>query len=154
MTALTEKSILVLGVGNLLLSDEGVGIHVAQRLQRMTLSPEVEVSDGGTGGFDLIAYGRGKKKIIIVDAVSADAEPGTVLRFKPDEVAFEGYLPFSSHQTGLQELLHFCTMLDPPPEVIIYGVVAQETQRMSMQLSKMVKRRLGEIVAKIIEELN
>jgi len=150
---MNEKSILILGVGNLLLADEGIGVHIAQRLQKMALPPEVEVVDGGAGGFELIAHCRGRKKIIIVDAVHADAEPGSVFRFKPDAVAMRSRASFSAHQTGLQEFLHFCKTLTPPPEVIIYGVAPQETQRMSTQLSEMLARKLDEIVALIAVEV-
>jgi hydrogenase maturation protease len=149
-----EKSILILGVGNLLLADEGVGIHVAQQLQKMALPPEVEVIDGGTGGFALLSNFHGKTKVIIIDAVIAAAEPGSVFRFALDDIGLQTPVSFSSHQTGLHELLHFCKTLVPPPEVIIYGVVPQETQRLSMQLSPIVQQRLGEIVAKIVAEVN
>lgn len=143
---------LILGVGNLLLSDEGVGVHVAQQLQKMPIPPEVEVIDGGTGGFELIEHFRGKKKVIIVDALHADAEPGAVIRLTREDIALEGPPPFSAHQRGLQELLHFCQELEPPPEVIIYGIVPKQTQRMGVRLSKTVKRRLPEIISMVIDE--
>jgi hydrogenase maturation protease len=150
----TEKSVLILGIGNLLLADEGVGIHIAQRLQKIVLPPEVEVIDGGTGGFELIAHCRGKKKIIIVDAMQVDAEPGSVFRFAPEEAAAQWPPLTSAHAGGIYELLRFCQTLVPAPEVVIYGVVPKETQRMSTQLSEIVQRQVQAIVAKIITEVN
>ncbi len=94
---MTEKSVLVLGVGNLLLADEGVGVHVAQRLLKMPMPPEIEVIDGGTGGFELIEHFRGKKEVIIVDALKADADPGTVIQFTPDDIALQWHSSFSAH---------------------------------------------------------
>lgn len=147
-----EKPVLVLGVGNILLADEGVGVHVVRQLQEMPLPAGVEVLDGGTGGFELIEHLRGRKKVIIIDAVQADAPPGTVLRFHPEDAALQWRPPFSAHQTGLHELLHFCRQLVPPPEVSILGVVPQETQRASTQLSPMIQDRVPAIIAAVINE--
>jgi hydrogenase maturation protease len=147
------KRILLLGLGNLLLGDEGIGIHVVRQLQGVPLPPEVEVIDGGTGGFDLLAHCRGKRKIIIVDAMNIAAEPGSVFRFTPEDLPETWRPAFSAHESGVYELLHFCKALVPPPEVTIYGVAPQETQRMSMQLSEMLARRLDEIVALIAAEV-
>jgi hydrogenase maturation protease len=150
---MSDKSIIILGVGNLLLGDEGVGIHVVRQLQSMPLPPEVEVIDGGTGGFELLAHCRGKKKVIIVDAMNIAAEPGAVFRFAPEELPEQCRPAFSAHEGGLHELLHFCKTLVPPPEVLIYGVAPQETQRMSTQLSEMLAHRLDEIVALLAAEM-
>jgi hydrogenase maturation protease len=147
------KRILVLGLGNLLLGDEGIGIHVVRQLQSMPLPPEVEVIDGGTGGFELLVHCRGKRKIIIVDAIKITAEPGAVFRFAPEEVSEPWRPAFSAHESGVYELLHFCKALVPPPEVTIYGVAPQETQRMSMQLSEMLAHKLDAIVARIAAEV-
>ncbi|MDZ7344258.1 MAG: hydrogenase maturation protease [candidate division KSB1 bacterium] len=147
------KSILILGVGNLLLGDEGVGIHVVRQLRRLPLPPEVEVIDGGTGGFELLAHCRGRKKVAIIDAVKVAAEPGAVFRFAPEEVSEQPRPVLSAHEGGVHDLLHFCKTLVPPPEVIIYGIVPEETQRLSMQLSEMLARKLDEIVAFLIAEM-
>lgn len=148
-----EKSVLILGVGNLLLADEGIGVHVAQRLQQMSLPPWVEVVDGGVGGFELIAHCSNRKKIILVDAVKTDAAPGTVLRFRAEEVPPTWPAAFSAHQFGLQEFLHFCQELVPAPEVIVYGVVPKATNRMSTHLSRTLQRRLTKLVALIVAEV-
>jgi hydrogenase maturation protease len=147
------KSILILGIGNLLLGDEGVGIHVVRQLQRMPLPPEVEVIDGGTGGFELLAHCRGREKVIIVDAIDITAQPGAVFRFAPEELPETWRPAFSAHEGGLHELLHFCKTLVPPPQVIIYGVAPQETQRMGTQLSETLVHKLDEIVALIAAEV-
>lgn len=150
---MTEKSILILGVGNLLLGDEGIGIHVAQRLQQMELPPDVDVIDGGTGGFELIEHCRGRKKIIIVDAIKVAAEPAAVFRLTPEAVSKQQGQAYSAHEGGVHELLHFCKMLVPPPEMLIFGVAPLETQRMSTQLSEPLARKLHEIVALIVDEV-
>lgn len=148
---MTDK--IILGVGNFLLGDEGVGIHVAQHLQKMALPPEVEVIDGGTGGFELIEHCRDKKKIIIVDAILADAEPGSVLRFAPEDAKLKWHPSYSAHQSGLRELLHFCKQLVPLPEIIVYGIVPMETQSLSTQLSEKAASRLAKLIAAVLEEV-
>jgi hydrogenase maturation protease len=146
------KSILILGVGNLLLGDEGVGIHAVRQLQSMPLPPEVEVIDGGTGGFELLAHCRGKKKVIIIDAVKADAKPGTVLRFTPEEAALRWPLPYSAHQAGFAELLHWIKAFTPSLAIVVYGVVPKETAVMSTQLSGIVRRQLRKLAVMIVAE--
>ena|SRR3990172_1322168 len=150
---MNEKSVLVLGVGNLLLGDEGVGVHIAKRLQTMVLPPWVEVVDGGTGGFELINFFYGRKRIIIIDAMKADARPGSAFRFKAEEITPEWPSSFSAHQQGLPELLRFCNQLIPPPEIIIYGIVPKELGSMTMQLSSTVKRRMWRIIAMLLNDL-
>ena len=151
---MTTKNILVLGVGNFLLSDEGVGIHVAQQLQTQSLPSDVEVIDGGTGGFELISYFSGRKKVIIIDAVDGDCEPGTVLRFTPEDLNIAWRPSLSAHQTSVEELLHFSKELSPPPEVVVIGVIPKETRRLSTSLSKTVKKQIPNIVAAVLKEIS
>ncbi|HEY4613246.1 MAG TPA: hydrogenase maturation protease [Bacteroidota bacterium] len=146
------RGILVLGLGNLLLTDEGVGVHAAQRLQQMQLPANVEVVDGGTGGFELIEHCRGKSKIIIIDCLSADAAPGSVIRLSLDEIDPQRPPPFSAHQGGIRELLAFIPSLTPIPEVTIYGVVPVVVDQLSMELSPTVEAQLPKIVSTVIDE--
>ena len=77
-----EPRILVLGIGNILLSDEGVGVHVINRLQETFAIPDgIEIIDGGTMGLDLMPYFEGKTDVVVVDAICSDGEkPGTIRR--------------------------------------------------------------------------
>ena len=149
-----EKSILVLGVGNFLLSDEGVGIHVAQQLQKMPLASHVEVLDGGTGGFELITHFHGRKKVIIIDAVKTDDKPGTVFRFTPDDMAQLQQKAFSVHQFSLHELFYFVRQMKPRPEVVVYGIVPLETKLFSTELSKVVNSGVQKMLPSLLEEIN
>ena len=124
---MTDQSILILGVGNYLLSDEGIGVHIAQKLMRMELPPEVEVIDGGTLGFELIPFFRNKKKIIIIDCIDADEPPGTIIWTTPNEIHPRWSSSFSVHQNGLSELLQQCSLLEPCCEVWLLGIVPAST---------------------------
>jgi len=150
---MTEKKMLILGVGNLLLSDEGVGIHVVRQFERMLLPPTVEVVDGGTGGFELIAHVLGKSKVIIIDAVQGDAEAGTVLRFTRDDLELQWRPSFSAHDDGIDRLLHLSKELLSPPEIIIYGVIPKETRRFSTSLSTEVNHCIPKIVGAVMKEI-
>ena len=148
-----EKSVLILGLGNLLLGDEGVGVHVAKRLQQIELPPEVEVIDGGTGGFELIEHVRGKSKVVIVDCLRADSEPGTIVRLSLDQLSIERQIPLSAHQGGVWELLAFIKTLTPAPEVVVYGIVPVAADRLGVNLSPAVESRLPGITSAVIGEL-
>jgi len=120
--------IVIIGVGNLLLKDEGVGIHVIEELQKEDLPSEVMVLDGGVGGIGLLDFFRGASKVLLIDAADIDLEPGAVVRFSPEEVKGKKESPrFSAHEVGLWEVLELAKALDHyPPEVIIIGVQPKE----------------------------
>jgi hydrogenase maturation protease len=148
-----KKNILILGVGNMLLGDEGVGVHVAQRLQDRPLPRHVEVLDGGTIGYELLSYLYGKRKVIIVDALNADAKPGSVIRLTPDEIDMEKPRSLFVHQGGLHELLHFAKQLEPQPEIVLYGIVPASTERMTANLSDGLEQRMPAILAFLTDEV-
>jgi hydrogenase maturation protease len=120
--------IVIVGVGNLLLKDEGVGVHVAQELQKKGLPPLVEVHDGGVAGIGLLDFFQGASKVLLIDAASMNLDPGTVVRFTPDEVAGKIAGPrFSAHEVGVLEVLDLAKALDQyPPEVVIFGIQPKE----------------------------
>ena len=97
-----ENSITVLGVGNILLTDEGVGVHVVQQLEKeYEFSPAVNIIDGGTMGMELLSYMRGMKKLLLVDAVNGGEKPGTIYEFPHQETEqyFTGNI--SVHEVGM-----------------------------------------------------
>ena len=148
------KETLILGVGNVLLADDGVGVHIVRKLQHMDLPEYVEVIDGGTQGFELINYFQGKKKIIILDALKTDAKPGSVYRFTPEDIILKRHESFSAHQSGLNELLYFARELIPRPEIIIYGIAAEDYLRFGMDLSPAVENQLERIIDNVIAEIS
>jgi hydrogenase maturation protease len=150
----TNKQTLILGLGNLLLSDEGVGVHVAQLLLRMELPSDVEVVDGGTGGFELIEHVRGKSKVVIIDCFRADAKPGSIARLTLDEVSLDQPPPFSVHEGGIQELLLPIQKLTPTPEVVLLGIVPAVVDQPGMVLSAEIESQMPKIVSAVLEEVS
>src|SRR4030042_7180736 len=92
------QDILILGIGNLLLKDEGVGVHVVERLREIPLPENVEVLDGGTAGLDLVDFIGGRKKLIVIDAVNAGEKPGTIYRLTEENLDIKPKALTSFHE--------------------------------------------------------
>lgn len=144
--------IVVVGVGNLLLKDEGIGIHAVQALQQLELPPDVKLIDGGTSP-DLIAYTRAGDKLIIVDAAKAGGEPGTIYRFKPEDLAAERASLASAHELGVVENLKLISLTgNEPGEIIIIGIEPREVE-FGTELSPELQQKLPEIVKVVLKEM-
>lgn len=146
---------LILGVGNLLLSDEGVGIRVIERLQAEYELPEqVQVLDGGTLGLDLLYYLEGVENLLIIDAVEMESEPGTLLRMEGDEVPSFLSIKMSPHQIGIPDMLFAAKLRDLyPPNVVLWGVQPAELD-VSMEMSPLMNARVDVLVGKALAELD
>jgi hydrogenase maturation protease len=141
--------ILVLGVGNELLRDEGVGVVAARALAHEGFPVEVEVVEGGTGGFDLVFELEGREQSILVDAVDMGTEPGTVRVFTPAEVEAELAEPIASlHQVGLLDVIEIGGMTGKMPPVTIVGVQPKEIAP-GFGLSTQVGTAITEVIAQV-----
>ena len=144
--------IVVIGVGNLLLKDEGIGIHAVQALQELELPPDVKLIDGGTSP-DLIAYTRAGDKLIIVDAAKAGGEPGTIYRFKPEDLAEERASLASAHEMGVVENLKLMSLAgNEPGEIVIIGIEPGEIE-FGTELSPELRSKVPEIVEVVLKEM-
>ena len=108
---------MVLGLGNLLLGDEGFGVHVVRRLKEVELPSHVKVVEGGVGGFNLLGHLDGVKRLLVVDVMIMESPPGKLhlLKQKPEE---PGKQILSFHQVGVPELMQMWELLGYEPEVI------------------------------------
>ena len=151
----SARKIVVIGVGNLLLKDEGVGVHAALELQEKALPPGVEVFDGGGGGTGLLDLFQGAGKAVIIDAADMTRPPGTVVRFTPDEVRSRAGGPkLSAHEVGLLEVLELARALGQcPPEVVIIGVQPGEIS-WGMDLTPEVQAALPRVLKAVSQEMN
>ncbi len=154
MTRSDRLDVLVLGLGNVLCADDGAGVQAIYRLARRWSMPDgVRVVDGGTLGMDLIALVAAADRVILVDAVGADAAPGTLVRLTGDEVAPAVYERLSAHQVGVADLLAGVAWLDAMPrEVVIVGVVPA-TAELGLGCTPPVAAALPQLVQAIAEEL-
>jgi hydrogenase maturation protease len=112
---------IVLGVGNLLLGDEGVGIHVVRHLESESLPAQTDLVDGGTGGFHLLEYFEIYERIVLVDATMDGRPPGTVTVLEP---RFSSEYPpsLSAHDIGLKDLIDAVYLLDKRPKIVLFAV--------------------------------
>jgi hydrogenase maturation protease len=148
------KHIVILGVGNLLLSDEGVGVHVANKFREMDLPPGVEVIEGGTDGFRLMNVITGADRLIVVDAVKGGSAPGSIYRFDIKDVStFPDAYKTSVHQIGILEVVHLSELVGQTPETIVIGVEPKSLD-MGMELSPEVQEKVPKIMELVLEEAN
>jgi hydrogenase maturation protease len=146
-----NRNVLILGIGNILQSDEGLGVHVVNHITRNIKLPDgVEVIDGGTAGFDLLPLMVGREKIIIVDALRVDDEPGSIYRFKPED-AMRSRASLSLHEVGITEVIDLLRLLGENPEVEIIGIVPEDISTLHMDISTPVRRSIPQAVIQIMD---
>jgi hydrogenase maturation protease len=154
MAETTIKSpILVLGIGNILLHDEGLGVHAVKAMESLKLPGSIELLDGGTAGADLLDAIADRRKVIVIDALDIDDTAGTILRLKPEDLLSNTSGSISLHEFGIAETLRMARHLHcEPKEVIIIGVKPQSiepgiglTDEMTARLPKIIECVLAEI---------
>ncbi len=118
-----NNKVIVIGIGNLLLMDEGIGVHTINELEKHDLPKSIEIYDGGTGGFKLIDLMHGAARVIFIDAVETGKLPGTVTIFSSDDIhSIYNKKKYSLHDTDLMEVVKMTEMLDNPPRIEIVGI--------------------------------
>jgi len=149
----SSLNVLVLGLGNILLSDEGVGVKAVEELQnRFDCSDAVEIVDGGTMGLELLPYFEERSHILIVDAVKSGHEPGTITRIE-DPPAFLQEKT-SPHQIGLPDVLRIAAITDRlPRNVVLLGIEPKQLST-GLDLSADVALNLNRLVEMVVAELD
>jgi len=150
-----SKRALVLGVGNILLQDEGVGVRVVEELQRRFHIPAtVQVLDGGTAGMGLIEDILDKDCLIIVDAVKTGQLPGTIVRLERDAVPAFLQTHLSPHQLGLSDVLATLTIIDKrPKDMVLIGIVPKSIE-LSLEPSEEINQKIDTLVDRVVAELS
>ena len=145
---------LVLGLGNILMQDEGIGVAVVDRLQQhFKVSDQVELLDGGTSGMTLLDDLRNRQQVIVVDAVRTGNEPGSIVVLRGEEIPAFFKSKVSPHQLALSDVLAVLTMTDEQPgEITVIGIepISLETH---MGLSEEVAEQLVPLTDLVVEEL-
>ncbi|WP_228012068.1 HyaD/HybD family hydrogenase maturation endopeptidase [Flavobacterium hungaricum] len=146
------NEILVLGIGNYLMGDEGVGVHFINRIDQSKFPKNVSFIDGGTGGFTLIPYIENHKKVIIVDATMDGKEEGTIALLKP-RFSEDFPVSLSGHNFGLKDMVDILSMLDTMPEIYLYTITISKMEPMCMSLSPKVDAAIKKVTQQIIEQI-
>jgi len=146
-----DLGLLVLGIGNLLMGDEGVGVAVIRELERRELPAGVECLDGGTGSFQLLEPLGRARRVVLVDATADGQTPGTVTRLTP---RFSRDYPkrLTAHDIGLKDLLDAFYLMGDAPRVTLFAVSIIFPQPMRVGLSVPLRARLPEIADLVAAE--
>lgn len=145
-------SILILGIGNLLMGDEGLGVHYAHRIAEAPLPPHVDVLDGGTGGFHLMSWIENFDEIIMVDATLDGRPPGHIREVTP---RFSSDFPraMSTHDIGLKDLVEGLYLLGRPPKIHLYAVSIETVQPMHVGLSPAIEAVLPDLIERTQQKI-
>ena len=147
-------NVLVLGAGNILLSDEGVGVRVIEAFQDRYQVPDgVEVLDGGTCGMDLLDVIAGRDHLIIVDAVNTGSPPGTLVRLADRQIPTVFRTKSSPHQGGLCDVLALLDLMEAAPRHVTVIGVQPLSLDLGIELSGPIAACLEELVAMVTAEL-
>ena len=151
---------LIIGTGNILLSDEGVGIHIVRQLQRQQTKEKeffhsTEFIDIGTSSFDIISHiNNGVTKVVLIDCMKADGYlPGTVFKLTPDDLRKRQKEKYSLHQMELVDSLRMISILERLPEILILGIVPEDINKFSTKLSDSITEKFPVILSKIKKEI-
>jgi len=148
------QRITILGVGNILLKDEGVGVRVIERLDNDFQFPDnIRVVDGGVLGMRLMGIVADADVLIVVDAVQNSQTPGTLYRLAGDQVPRRVLAKQSMHQLDLPEVLALCSAIDHTPETIVIGVEPEDIHTMDMEMTATVSGKVDALVLMVIDEL-
>ena len=148
----TDQKTLVLGLGNVIMGDEGVGVHVVRALAKRRLPDGVECLDGGTGGFILLEPLQNAGRIILIDAAADGNPPGTVTRTTPRFA--KDYPPtLTAHDIGVKDLLDAFYMQGGTRDVILYAIAIDPQQPISLELSQECARAAQVAEEEILAEI-
>jgi hydrogenase maturation protease len=136
-----DKEILILGIGNILQKDDGIGPYIINHIiqSNIKLPDNVDIIDGGTAGYDLLPLLQNRSKIIVVDALKVDDSPGGVYCFKPGNI-LEEERTFSLHDVGIKSILRMLEIMGELPEVEIIGIVPEDISTFEIGISASVEK--------------
>lgn len=145
---MNHRQILILGIGNLLMGDEGVGVHAVRVLENRELPARADIVDGGTGGFHLLEYFSDYGTIILIDATMDGKPPGTVSLLEP---RYPSDFPRSltAHDIGLRDLIESANLLGPLPRMLLVTISIGEIQAMVTSLSPEVSAAIPKVVTMV-----
>jgi len=145
-----SQSQLVLGVGNYLMGDEGIGVHLIEQMSNRQLPEYIDLLDGGTGGFLLLNYFEVYPVIIFVDATMDGKEEGTISLIRP-KFASDFPSALSVHDVGLKDMIESVYLMEKIPDIYLFTVSIKEIDPMWVGLSPRVSEAMPELIEQIIK---
>ncbi|CAH2213301.1 hydrogenase maturation protease [Tepidibacter aestuarii] len=147
------EKIAVLGIGNILLRDDGIGVHIINELQNQNLNSNVELIDGGTCILDLLGVFVENNKVIVVDSLKGGHLPGTIYKVPPQELGNYIKANSSLHDVQVLDILKSANLMGHSPEVIIIGIEPEEIF-FDLNLSDTIKEQIPKIIEVVKEEID
>lgn len=148
-----RKKTLIMGIGNLLMGDEGAGIHVIRQLQKKKELADIEIIDGGTGGVQLLDFFLRHDLVILVDATMDQQKLGTITRLKP--IYSKDYpKTVMVHDIGLKDILDALHLLDKKPEIVLFTISISKVDKIGMRLSPKVLSVVPHVAEKVKTYVN
>lgn len=149
-----KKKNIVIGVGNMLFKDEGIGIYASEYLsQNYEFEGDLEVIDGGTLGFKLMSYFQEYENVIILDTVSIEDNPGEIFRLPSDVLLGLGNYRKTAHEVEIVEMLEICSVLDSHANVTILGIIPEDIVSVGIGLTDTMENRFEEFILHAIKEI-
>ncbi|MGD9732723.1 MAG: HyaD/HybD family hydrogenase maturation endopeptidase [Desulfamplus sp.] len=148
------EKIMVLGVGNILYSDDGFGIKVVEKLESEYNFPDnVTIVDGGVLGINLLGVISSADRLIVVDTILNRGNPGDIHRLEGDAIPNRILGKNSLHQVDLLEALSLCRLMGNVPKTVIIGVEPQDIETLNPELTPAIAQKVDHVVELILEEL-
>jgi hydrogenase maturation protease len=148
-----NAKVLILGIGNVLMGDEGIGVRVVNTLENTALPEGVECLDGGTGSFLLLEPMQNAKKVILIDATIDGSDPGTVRRLHP-KFSTDYPKTLTAHDIGLKDLLDaFYLLENDVPQVTLFAVSIPPLQQMTFEMSPQLEAALPLVTEMVADEV-
>lgn len=146
--------IVVIGVGNTLFKDEGVGVFASHYIaENFSFSPEIEIIDGGTLGFKLMTYLQDYDKVLILDTVSIEDKVGSIYKIPAEELVGLGNYRKTAHEVEVVQMIEICSMMDKISDVSVVGIIPKDIEATEIGLTESMKEKFLEFVNVAIEEI-
>ena len=146
--------VAVIGIGNVLFCDEGVGVYAATFLQHnYSFSPSIDIVDGGTLGFKLMGYYQEYERVIIIDTVSIEDTPGSIYNLPADALLGLGKYRNTAHEVEVVEMLEICSLLPKHADVSVIGIVPEDIESVKIDLSTPIKAAFNDLVQTVLKQL-
>ena len=145
---------IVVGVGNVLFKDEGIGIYASKFLQQnYEFDDSLEIIDGGTLGFKLMTYFQEYDNVIILDTISVEDEPGSIFRLPSEVLLGMGQYRKTAHEVEIVEMLEICSVLDKHATVTILGIIPEDIESVEIGLTSKLEETFDAFISQAVKEI-
>jgi hydrogenase maturation protease len=153
---MTEKNyITILGLGSILLQDEGFGVHFVRWFEKNYQLPEsAKIVEGGTLGYKLLDTVCSCDKLLVIDVIKANDEPGSIYRFTKEELDAQELQPTSAHEVSFQDVLCKVELIDELPDVVFLCIVPYEYKDMGLELTPLMRKKFPQMESLLLKELS